>query len=105
MDFAYNKTTGKITRLLSIRLPVRNVEMSVDWYKEHFGLMLLQVTHETAELAVVEDGLVVPPTLILTKTASNHRLNYKKNGRWRSMIMAHASNLEGLRDKMIKAGA
>lgn len=105
MEFTFRHEQGKIKRLLAIHIPVMDLKASVTWYTDHFGLTLLQLNGSTAELAVLENGVTLHPTLILTKTKSKHRLIYEKNGRNRSMVMMHASNLEELRDRMVDAGA
>lgn len=105
MAFTFRHAQGKIRRLLAIHMPAADVGASAAWYAEHLGLTILNLSEASAELAVTENGAVLHPKLILTKTASKHRLNFVKNGRNRSMVMMHASNLEGLRDKMAAAGA
>jgi catechol 2,3-dioxygenase-like lactoylglutathione lyase family enzyme len=104
MEFTYRHEQDKIMRLLAIHLPAIDLTASVIWYTEHLGLSLLKQTDSQVELAVLENGMTVHPTLVLTKTESSHRLNYEKGGRLRSMVMMHASNLEGVRDKMQHAG-
>jgi len=105
MEFTFHHDQSKIKRLLAIHIPVMDLKASVTWYTDHFGLTLLHLNGSTAELAVLEQRVTVHPTLILTKTKSKHRLIYEKNGHNRSMVMMHASNLEGLRDRMVDAGA
>lgn len=105
MAFTFRHAQGKIRRLLAIHMPAADVEASAAWYAEHLGLTVLSRSETSAELAVTENGSVIHPKLILTKTASNRRLNYFKNGRGRSMVMMHVSILEGLWDKMAAAGA
>ncbi|WP_162463375.1 VOC family protein [Paenibacillus psychroresistens] len=104
MEFTFRHEQDKIMRLLAIHLPVMDLTASVIWYTEYLELSLLKQTNSSAELAVLENGITVHPTLVLTRTESSHRLNYEKDGRLRSMVMMHASNLEGIRDKMIHAG-
>lgn len=104
MEFHFRQDRGKIKRLLAIHLPVTDLQVSAAWYTEHLGLTLLSLNGAAAELAAIDCGKTVYPTLILTKTSSGHRLIYEKNGRPRSMVMMHASNLEGLREKLAGAG-
>ncbi|WP_199616254.1 VOC family protein [Paenibacillus alkalitolerans] len=105
MDLNYRYKSGTIRRLLTIRLPVSDLQSSVAWYCEHFGMVVLNEGVKHAELAVMENGVKIYPSLILSQTDAGHRLNYSKHGAVRSMIMMHASNMEGLFEKMVRSGA
>jgi catechol 2,3-dioxygenase-like lactoylglutathione lyase family enzyme len=81
------------------RIPVNNLEESVQWYSDCLGFIL---RHKNKELAVFE--LKAGPLLTLVKADSNSRGHFYKGGEPEFSVGFTSPDINQLRQKLIDYG-
>ncbi|MFC4560142.1 VOC family protein [Virgibacillus kekensis] len=93
------KVKSLIDGIHYFRVPVVEVESSVDWYRDVLGLTL---QHQEDELAVfhVNDGLL----LVLVEADAESHAHFTRNGELEFSIGFTSSKLNELREHLISQG-